>query len=90
MIERISTDLPVPEPPTTPMISPRLTSRSRLSWMTWSPKLFLSPFDLDREVAAIALVPFEYGLVLGMIVLRQGLDLGQGLVRGHVSPNRSW
>ena len=32
MIERISTDLPVPEPPTTPMISPRLTSRSSPSW----------------------------------------------------------
>ena len=38
MIERISTDLPVPEPPTTPRISPRLTSRSRSSWMTCSPR----------------------------------------------------
>ena len=31
MIERMSTDLPVPEPPTTPRISPRLTFRSRPS-----------------------------------------------------------
>jgi hypothetical protein len=42
MIERISTDLPVPEPPTTPRISPRLTVRSRLSWTICSPKLFLT------------------------------------------------
>ena len=43
MIERISTDLPVPEPPTTPRISPRRTSRSRSSWMTCSPKLLVRP-----------------------------------------------
>ena len=43
MIERISTDLPVPEPPTTPRISPRQTSRSRSSWMTCSPKRLASP-----------------------------------------------
>ena len=43
MIERISTDLPVPEPPTTPMISPRRTSRSSPSWTTCSPKAFLRP-----------------------------------------------
>ena len=43
MIERISTDLPVPEPPTTPRISPRQTSRSRFSWMTASPKRLVRP-----------------------------------------------
>src|SRR4051812_13367042 len=43
MIDRIRTDLPVPEPPTTPSISPRLTARSRSSCTTCSPKLFFSP-----------------------------------------------
>lgn len=37
-ILRSSTDLPVPEPPTTPRISPRRTSRSRCSWTAWAPK----------------------------------------------------
>jgi hypothetical protein len=43
MMERISTDLPVPDPPTTPRISPGRTSRSRSLWMIWSPKLLHSP-----------------------------------------------
>ena len=34
MIVRSSTDLPVPEPPTSPTTSPRQTSRSRSSWTT--------------------------------------------------------
>ena len=42
-MERISTDLPVPDPPTTPRISPRRTVRSRSSWITWSPNWFLRP-----------------------------------------------
>ncbi len=33
-----STDLPDPEPPTTPSTSPRRTTRSRPSCTTWSPK----------------------------------------------------
>ena len=37
MIELSSTDLPVPDPPTTPSTSPRSTVRSRLSCTTWSP-----------------------------------------------------
>ncbi len=32
-----STDLPAPEPPTTPTTSPRGTVRLRPSWTTWSP-----------------------------------------------------
>ncbi|CEE18053.1 hypothetical protein XAC2852_790027 [Xanthomonas citri pv. citri] len=40
---RISTDLPVPEPPTTPRISPRRTSRSRSSCTVWLPKRLVSP-----------------------------------------------
>ena len=43
MIERISTDLPAPDPPTTPRISPRRTSRSRPSCTTCSPKRFVRP-----------------------------------------------
>src|SRR3546814_8788557 len=42
-IERISTDLPVPEPPTTPSSSPRRTSRSRSSCTTCSPKRLTRP-----------------------------------------------
>jgi hypothetical protein len=56
MIERISTDLPVPDPPTTPRISPRRTSRSRPSWMICSPKLFLSP-RMEMTVSLIASRP---------------------------------
>ena len=47
MIERISTDLPVPEPPTTPRISPRRTSRSSPSWMTWLAEAVAEAVDLD-------------------------------------------
>lgn len=43
MIERISTDLPVPDPPTTPRISPRRTVRSRPSCTAKSPKRLTSP-----------------------------------------------
>ena len=53
MIVRSSTDLPVPEPPTTPRISPRMTSRSRSSWMTWSPNWVRSR-ALDHDVSAVA------------------------------------
>src|SRR5581483_10271539 len=40
---RSSTDLPVPEPPTTPSTSPRRTSRSRLRWIERPPNRVLSP-----------------------------------------------
>jgi hypothetical protein len=40
---RSSTDLPVPEPPTTPRISPRRTSRSSPSCTTCGPKRFTRP-----------------------------------------------
>src|SRR5262245_5618686 len=40
---RISTDLPVPEPPTTPITSPRRMSRSSPSCSTCSPKRFTRP-----------------------------------------------
>ena len=40
---RISTDLPEPEPPTTPTISPLFTVRSTPSWTTCEPKAFTSP-----------------------------------------------
>lgn len=40
---RINTDLPVPEPPTTPRISPRRTSRSRSSCTVWRPNRLVSP-----------------------------------------------
>ena len=42
-IKRISTDLPVPDPPTTPMISPERTSRSSPSWITASPNWLRRP-----------------------------------------------
>ena len=38
MMVRSSTDLPLPEPPTKPRISPRRTSSARWSSTTWSPK----------------------------------------------------
>src|SRR5690606_39047305 len=41
--ERISTDLPEPEPPTTPMISPRYTSRSSPSCTVCAPNRLTSP-----------------------------------------------
>ncbi len=40
---RRSTDLPVPDPPTTPRISPRRMSRSRPSCTVWLPKRLTSP-----------------------------------------------
>ena len=40
---RISTDLPVPEPPTTANTSPRWTSRSRWSWITCLPNWVRRP-----------------------------------------------
>src|SRR5579863_71086 len=40
---RSSTDLPVPEPPTTPITSPRSTSRSRLRWIVRPPRRVLRP-----------------------------------------------
>src|SRR5687767_12973452 len=43
MMVRISTDLPVPEPPTTPITSPRRMSRSRPSCSTCSPKRVTRP-----------------------------------------------
>ena len=43
MIVRSRTDLPVPEPPTSPTISPRKTSKSSLSWMTLSPNCVRTP-----------------------------------------------
>src|SRR4051812_10916601 len=41
---RSSTDLPVPDPPTIPNTSPRRTSRSTPSWMTWAPNRVRSPW----------------------------------------------
>ena len=55
MIERIRTDLPVPDPPTTPMISPRRTSRLTSLWTTWLPKLFcrwLTRMTISASVSA--------------------------------------
>ncbi len=43
MIVRSNTDLPLPEPPTTPSTSPRLTSRSIPSWMVTAPKRVTTP-----------------------------------------------
>ena len=43
MILLSSTDLPEPEPPTTPSTSPRSIDRSSPSWMTASPKRETSP-----------------------------------------------
>ena len=43
MMVRSSTDLPVPDPPTRPTISPRNTSKSRLSWMMLSPNCVRTP-----------------------------------------------
>ncbi len=40
---RRSTDLPVPEPPTIPMTSPRATSSSSPSWMTLAPNWVRKP-----------------------------------------------
>ena len=40
---RMRTDLPVPEPPTTPMTSPRVTAKSRPSCTTWRPNWFFRP-----------------------------------------------
>ena len=54
MIERISTDLPLPEPPTTPMISPRRTSRSRFSCTTCDPNRLLSPRTLMMGASSTA------------------------------------
>ncbi len=43
MMALSSTDLPVPEPPTTPSTSPRRTSRSSPSWIVWAPNRVTSP-----------------------------------------------
>ncbi|MNP40684.1 hypothetical protein D3C76_1343380 [compost metagenome] len=43
MMLRRSTDLPLPEPPTTARISPRYRSRSRFSCTTWRPKRLQMP-----------------------------------------------
>src|SRR6185437_8400411 len=40
---RSNTDFPLPEPPTTPSTSPRLTSRSSLSWSTRPPTRVVRP-----------------------------------------------
>src|SRR6185437_4094858 len=42
-MERSSTDFPAPEPPTTPSTSPRMTSRSMWSWMSFPPIRLTSP-----------------------------------------------
>ena len=43
MMVRSSTDLPAPDPPTKPTISPRNTSKSRLLWTTLSPNCVRTP-----------------------------------------------
>src|SRR3981081_884107 len=47
MMVRSSTDLPDPDPPTSPTISPRNTSKSRLSWTMLSPNCVRTPRSLS-------------------------------------------
>ena len=51
MIERISTDLPVPEPPTTPRISPRLTLSDEVLVDHLLAEAVAQALDHDRELA---------------------------------------
>ncbi len=72
MMVRSSTDLPVPDPPTRPTISPRNTSKSRLSWITLSPNCVRTPRRLQDDIAPVAVID-------ELPALRQKLSAGGDL-----------
>ena len=89
MMERINTLFPVPEPPTTPRISPRRTLEIEIVVDQLVTKAVPQPSYLDRILSAITFVTAKHRLVPRAPVLEGRFDFGQFFVflhRHHAHP----